>query len=1039
MGRSTVSPCGFVGIGLTVVTLNCVCLLATGLTGAAETHQALMPRASDYTHMWWAEGFPGHTPAAPWLRCIQTGHFAMVLDTQNLRIPHLGTVPAGRDYLQCARADNADWRQLPPAQLDLTITADGTVYRATAGGEWSDFRGPRLIESGRFVQRADVTDLVFTADDGHRLNVDSRLETVAWPDRLALILAARPAYAPIPAGEVCFGRVGGGYGLDGTNHLEFPHAADLDPEQFTLEFWVFAPADYQVSPRTPPWLACKNLNEEAEGNYGICLLGTTVRAVLNIGGGRDNQFFVDARRDAALQLEAWNHLAMSYDGDTLRLFLNGQLAGERAVGRRRVPGREGLAFGRRQDNCGDGYYFRGVIDEIRLFDRAVPPDELRQRARDPAREATGVKPVRAWSFRADGQAAAAQPRTSWRTASMAIRLRTAEDSYEATSALQLDNVPPEAQPPESSVYVVLQPGTRQTAASSPPVIVEAREFAQGLPLPVSHDAARGWHRVDLNGIEPMVPPGEPARQNDAVERITLVLTNPADDEQVARLRFEKEGSGFRHRFGSPITGMSAVLRDAAGHPVGIPVQLSKNWHTRREGGTYAGTWFHGFSQVHLPPHARVELELVVAYGHWGGVAAASHAQLCLIGWGSNQLWDQSALGAWGESICYEPDQAQAHAGVLDVRPLMVRSMDRGAPWSWTHNVGGADFFRAFDIAGHRVFPARMRTAYLRQGPCLTEVTYAGHTGPALEHSATVSLYRSDDLVRGVYRLRLDVHEPCEFSRLVVFQVGADTYGYTAERKMAVGDETGLLREWTTQWGSGRYRTEPFECTGRLPWVSLHEAISRAPPEQDGAWANRGIVIRSWDARLGGSPARPWVAERGVHASGADTSTIDVLPPPGVTRLEPGDYVEAVVEHVVMPQFAADYYGPNDQLRAALGQWQDTWRMIHREALGNDLQVHATVGEVAGLRPAVRVRAREDRAELTLTGGVGYVPVTFTHLTAPCTYELRVNGQLVNQSTHGNDYWQTDYDPGSGTWELTFTIPAGDGSAKHVRFKRVAAD
>ena len=41
-------------------------------------------------------------------------------------------------------------------------------------------------------QRADVTDLVFTAKDGTELSVDARFETVAWPDRLALILAARP-------------------------------------------------------------------------------------------------------------------------------------------------------------------------------------------------------------------------------------------------------------------------------------------------------------------------------------------------------------------------------------------------------------------------------------------------------------------------------------------------------------------------------------------------------------------------------------------------------------------------------------------------------------------------------------------------------------------------------------------------------------------------------------------------------------------------------------------------------------------------------
>jgi hypothetical protein len=207
-----------------------------------------------------------------------------------------------------------------------------------------------------------------------------------------------------------------------------------------------------------------------------------------------------------------------------------------------------------------------------------------------------------------------------------------------------------------------------------PVVVKASEFATGKERPVGFDATLGWHRVNLDGIEPIAPPGGKNPSNDAIERVKLKLSNPTDHEQIARLMFEKTARGFLQRIGTPITGVSAVLRDKDGNPTGIPVQLSKNWHNEPEGGVYAGQWFHGISQVRLPAKVEVELELVLAYGHWGGVAAASHAQLCLIGWGSNQLWDQSALGAWGESICYEPDQAQRGNTITDVRPLMVRAI-----------------------------------------------------------------------------------------------------------------------------------------------------------------------------------------------------------------------------------------------------------------------------------------------------------------------------------------------------------------------------
>ena len=989
---------------------------------------ALMPRVEDYTHMWWAEGFPAHSSAAPWRRVIQTGRYAIALDTDTLRIPHFGAVPRGVSYAEAARADNRAWQRLPPAELGLSITTDSKTYRCTAGGKWTDFTGPRLVESGRVLQRADVTDLVFTADDGARLNVEARFETVAWPDRLALILAARPGLLSIPAGEACFGLVGGGFGLDGTNHLEIPHSPELDPEQFTLEFWAFVPVDCQVSRRTHPWLVCKNRNEQAEGNYGIVILDGRPQARLNIGGGREGMFAADGR--ARLQIEQWSHLAMSYDGESLRLYVNGELSGERKTGHRRVPGRDGLAFGRRQDNCGDGYHFRGVVDEIRFYDRALTPAEVRGRFQKPE---AGLKPVREWSFRANGTASATRPGEQWQDTTMELSLTTRK------GALRQRGEAPQrgtwSAPDWREVALALDPVAFEAYDAASPVSVRAAELPAGKALLADHDAARGWHRVDLDGIEPIVPSGGHEKHNDALERVKLVLSNPTDREQTARLLFEKTASGFRQRVGSAITGMSAVLRDAEGHPTGIPVQLSKNWHGRPEGGVYAGQWFHGFSQVHLAPKTAAELELTVAYGHWGGVAAASHAQLCLIGWGSNQLWDESALGSWGETICYEPDQAQGRCSILDVRPVMVRSMNRDVPWSWTHNVGGGDLFRLFGAAGKHVPPARMRTAYERYGPCVTEVIYAGRLGEGIEHAATVTLARTDDLVRGVYRLRLDVSKPVEFSRFVIFQIGADTYSYTRERKMALGNETGLLKEWATQWGGDTYRTEPAECTGRVPWVSLHEAEARRGPGQQGAWANRGIVIRSWKARLGGRPAAPWMAEHGVKACGADTSTLDLVPPPGVTRLRRGDFVEATIEHITVPQFAADYYGPNEGLRAALREWQNSWRMIHREAVGNDRRVEVKTGRLEGLHPAVCVRTSRDEAELTLTGGLGYVPVTFSGLASPRGQALWLDGQPVNQSVHGNDYWQTDFDPTTRRWSRTWNVPIADCNPHTIRLSR----
>ena len=95
-----------------------VALCVYGLAGPAVSQElaestAWLPRVEDYTSMWWVDGFPGHLPEARWQRCVQTGYYAMVLDTETLHIPHFGRVPAGVDYIACGRSDVVAWQELP--------------------------------------------------------------------------------------------------------------------------------------------------------------------------------------------------------------------------------------------------------------------------------------------------------------------------------------------------------------------------------------------------------------------------------------------------------------------------------------------------------------------------------------------------------------------------------------------------------------------------------------------------------------------------------------------------------------------------------------------------------------------------------------------------------------------------------------------------------------------------------------------------------------------------------------------------------------
>lgn len=566
------------------------------------------------------------------------------------------------------------------------------------------------------------------------------------------------------------------------------------------------------------------------------------------------------------------------------------------------------------------------------------------------------------------------------------------------------------------------PALASAASATEPPRVEVRDLRTDRPCPVHHDADRGWHRVELPCDGWRV-----AAEPDRLERYRVRIANVSDAARPVRLLFAKDGAF------AGITGMSAMLRDERGRPTGIPVQLSKNWH-RKKGHPllHEGPWFHGFSILRMPASAETTLELSVAYARWGGVPAASHAQLSLVGWGHNQLWEEVAVGSWGESICYEPDAVQRRCRIDDIRPLMVWGKDRErARWTWTNNVGGGDFLVYFDERGLYRPLVDVRARYRAYGPNLTRVDYSGLTNDgAIRARITAETPRTDDMVRAFHRIRYDVLRKARPRRLALYQLGADHYLWYSFGRMARGTAKGLVEEWAPERGGRRYSRVAIPCEGEAPWLSLHESESRDPG--GGAWANRGLVIRSWKARLGGREAPvPHVSVYGTH-SNVPSASLELSLPAGVRGLEPGDFVEADLELVVVPQSADDYYGPNEGLRRALARGGDTWRPVWREALGNALRVRARRGTVSRRYP-LEIRVDDDGvADVEIRGGVGYVPVTFRGLASPERGTLdRVEGEgvsPVDQSIHGNDYWQTEHDPVSGEWSRTYNVPLGPESA-----------
>ena len=95
---------------------------------------------------------------------------------------------------------------------------------------------------------------------------------------------------------------------------------------------------------------------------------------VDIGGERD------AVGTSALPLNAWSHLAATFDGAVVRLFVNGVQAGSLPVSGSMAASTGALRLG---GNGVWGEWFAGLIDEVRVYNRALSASEIQQDMQTP--------------------------------------------------------------------------------------------------------------------------------------------------------------------------------------------------------------------------------------------------------------------------------------------------------------------------------------------------------------------------------------------------------------------------------------------------------------------------------------------------------------------------------------------------------------------------------------------------------------------------------------------------------------------------------
>jgi hypothetical protein len=161
------------------------------------------------------------------------------------------------------------------------------------------------------------------------------------------------------------GKFGGALSFNGPgNIINVPDNAKLDlTGGMTLEAWVM--------PAVAGGWQTLIVKQRDRGMSYAMYSSTNVGAggyVANASAERD------VRVAQTLPLNTWSHVATTYDGTTLRLFINGTQVGSLAVAGPIAVGTGALSMG---GNAVWGEWFRGRMDEVRVYSRALSATEIK--------------------------------------------------------------------------------------------------------------------------------------------------------------------------------------------------------------------------------------------------------------------------------------------------------------------------------------------------------------------------------------------------------------------------------------------------------------------------------------------------------------------------------------------------------------------------------------------------------------------------------------------------------------------------------------
>ncbi len=184
------------------------------------------------------------------------------------------------------------------------------------------------------------------------------------------------------------GKFKGALSFDGDDYVSVPHSTSLDIATGTWEIWL----KFDKKPGDAPVGLMNPLAKEEQ--YWIhASSDNSIQAKINVGGTR----YIATTGADFIEIGVWHHVAGTYDGDALKLYVNGVLRDSNTLPSGSLSVTTNILAIGTWSSLVD--FFEGTVDEVRIWSRPLSASEVLASAQ------AGLRAL--WHFNEDSSSTAA--------------------------------------------------------------------------------------------------------------------------------------------------------------------------------------------------------------------------------------------------------------------------------------------------------------------------------------------------------------------------------------------------------------------------------------------------------------------------------------------------------------------------------------------------------------------------------------------------------------------------------------------------------